>query len=82
MKRIACVFCLAFAFTLVLGVGPAWTFECPSLYAKCQELLKIKKNEEAKKLCEQGIKLHRAGEHDASVETLEAALEKLAKEKN
>ncbi len=81
MKRSASVFCLAFAFTLVLGVGPAWTFECPSLYAKCQELLKIKKNEEAKKFCEQGIKLLKAGEHDDAVEKLEAALEILKKEK-
>ncbi len=79
MKRSASVFCLAFAFTLVLGVGPAWTFECPSLYAKCQELLKIKKNEEAKKLCEQGIKLHKAGEHDDAVEKLEAGLDLLKK---
>ncbi len=79
MKRSASVFYLAFAFTLVLGVGPAWTFECPSLYAKCQELLKIKKNEEAKKLCEQGIKLHKAGEHDDAVEKLEAGLDLLKK---
>ncbi|MEE8242019.1 MAG: hypothetical protein V3R61_00875 [candidate division NC10 bacterium] len=79
MKRSASVFCLAFAFTLVLGVGPAWTFECPSLYAKCQELLKIKKNEEAKKFCEQGIKLHKAGEHDDAVEKLEAGLDLLKK---
>lgn len=79
MKRSASVFCLAFAFTLVLGVGPAWTFECPSLYAKCQELLKIKKNEEAMKLCEQGIKLHKAGEHDDAVEKLEAGLDLLKK---
>ncbi len=79
MKRSASVFYLAFAFTLVLGVGPAWTFECPSLYAKCQELLKIKKNEEAKKFCEQGIKLHKAGEHDDAVEKLEAGLDLLKK---
>jgi hypothetical protein len=65
----------------VLGVGPVSASDCPNLYAECQELLKIKKNEEVKKLCEQGIKLHKAGEHDASVETLEAALEKLAKKK-
>ncbi len=79
MKRSASVFCLVFAFTLVLGVGPAWTFECPSLYAKCQELLKTNKNEEAKKLCEQGIKLHKAGEHDDAVEKLEAGLDLLKK---
>ena len=81
MKKSASVFCLAFAFTLVLGVGPVSAFDCPNLYAQCQELLKIKKNEEVKKLCEQGIKLHKAGEHDDAVEKLEAALEILKKEK-
>lgn len=72
---------LAFAFTLVLRVGPVSAFDCPNLYAECQELLKTHKNEEVEKMCEEGIKLHKAGEHDASVEKLEAALKKLTKEK-
>lgn len=71
----------AFAFTLVLGVGPTWAFDCPNLYTECQELLKTTKNEEAKKMCEEGIKLHKAGEHDAAVEKLEAALDLLAEKK-
>ena len=81
MKRSASVLCLAFAVTLVLGVGPVSASDCPNLYAECQELLKTNKNKEIEKMCEEGIKLHQAGEHDASVEKLEAALEKLAKEK-
>ncbi|MFQ5656550.1 MAG: hypothetical protein ACE5G5_03345 [Candidatus Methylomirabilales bacterium] len=78
MKKRISALCLVFA--LGAGVGPAWAFECPDLYAECQELLKTKKNKEAEKMCEEGIKLHEAGNHDASVEKLEAALELLDKE--
>ncbi|MFQ5803976.1 MAG: hypothetical protein ACE5JQ_13865 [Candidatus Methylomirabilales bacterium] len=82
MKKAFPALYLAFAFALVLGVGPAWAYDCPNLYAECQELLKTQKNEEAKQMCEQGIKLHKAGEHDAAVEKLEAALELIQKQQN
>ena len=72
---------LAFAFTLVLGVSPTWAYDCPNLYAECQELLKTNKNEEVKKMCEEGIQLHKAGKHDAAVEKLEDALDLLAEKK-
>ena len=79
MRKVVCAVWLVFAFTLAISVSPAWAFECPDLYAECQDLLKTKKNKEAEKLCEEGIKLHEAGNHDASVETLETALEMLKK---
>lgn len=81
MKKGTAGLCLIFAFVLVLGTGPTWAFECPKLYAKCQELLKTQKNEEAARMCEEGIKLHKAGDHDASLDMLEAALEILEEEK-
>ncbi|MFQ5533148.1 MAG: hypothetical protein ACE5EP_04770, partial [Candidatus Methylomirabilales bacterium] len=71
MRKVVFALWLAFAFTLAFAVSPGVAFECPDLYAECQELLKTKKNKEAEKLCEEGIKLHEAGNHDASVETLE-----------
>ncbi|MFQ5990147.1 MAG: hypothetical protein ACE5K9_09555 [Candidatus Methylomirabilales bacterium] len=79
MKKGTFALCLAFAFTLVLGVDPVLAFECPDMYAECQELLKTKKNEEAKDLCEKGIKLHESGKHEEAVETLNAALDLLEK---
>ena len=77
MKKALIASSLVFVFTLGFAVAPAWAFECPSLYAECQELLKTKKNEKAEKLCEEGIKLHKAGDHDGAVEKLEAGLELL-----
>ncbi len=79
MRKSACALWLALAITFAFVVGPTRAFECPDLYAECQELLRSKKTQEAEKLCEEGIKLHDAGEHDASVEKLEAALELLEK---
>ena len=79
MRKVVIALWLAFVLTLTFAVSPGVAFECPDLYAECQELLKTKKNKEAEKLCEEGIKLHEAGNHDASVETLEAALEMLNK---
>ena len=77
MRKLGFAVCFTFAFAL----GPVWAFDCPNLYAECQELLKETKNEKAKKMCEEGIKLHEAGDHEASVEKLEAALEVLKKMK-
>lgn len=75
-KRVTASY-FAFAFALVCGAAPGWAFDCPNLYAECQELLKTIKNEKVAQMCEEGIKLHKTGEHDASVEKLEAALELL-----
>lgn len=81
MKKGTAGLFLVLAFILVLGIGPAWALECPTLYAECQELLKTIENEEAARMCEEGIRLHKAGDHDASVDILEAALEMLQEEK-
>lgn len=79
MRKVVIVLWLAFALTLAFAVSPGVAFNCPNLYAECQKLLKTTKNKEAEKLCEEGIKLHEAGNHGASVETLQAALEMLKK---
>ena len=65
------------AFALSVVAPSAWAKECPKLYKECQELLKTNPNAEAKKLCEEGIKLHEEGQHDKSVKTLREALSKL-----
>jgi len=80
MKNGASALSLAFILTLVLGVGSTWAFECPKLYAQCQELLKTVENEVAARMCEEGMRLHKAGDHDASVDKLEAALDILKEE--
>ena len=77
MKKGALTLWLALAFSLGFAAGPAWAFQCPDLYAECQQLLKTKKNEEAKKLCEEGIKLHETGDHEVAVDKLNAGLELL-----
>jgi outer membrane protein assembly factor BamD (BamD/ComL family) len=74
VKKGIVTLCLAFAFTLGLVLGPAWAYQCPGLYQECQEQLKTTKNDKAKSLCEQGIKLHDAGKHDEAVEKLNAGL--------
>jgi hypothetical protein len=79
VKRDIVTLWLAFAFSLGLVVGPAWAYQCPSLYQECQERLKTTENNKAKSLCEQGIKLHDAGKHDEALEKLNAGLALLKK---
>lgn len=77
MKREIVAWFLTAGVVLSLTAGPAWAKTCPKLYKQCQDALSKTPNEEAKKLCEEGIKLHEEGKHDESVATLTAGLEKL-----
>lgn len=84
MRRVAIVMALAVA--LVLGFGPltAWANTCPILYERCQQVIKQSKadagvKQQVKKMCEDGIGLHRSGKHKESVEKLNEALGLLEK---
>ena len=77
MKRIV----LAAALTLGLA-GPAFANQCPTLMAKIDEAMKTATVDDATKaqimdLYNKGKAEHEAGQHDASVSDLNAALKLL-----
>jgi len=51
--------------------------QVPKLYQQCQDRLKKDpKNEEAKELCEEGMKLHREGKQEEAIKTIQEGLTK------
>ena len=61
----------------VAAVSSASAFDCPNLYAKCQDALQKSPNNEAAKLCEEGIQLHKQGKHEEAIARLTQGLQKL-----
>lgn len=57
--------------------GASKTQQAPQLYQQCQERLQKNPNEEAKKLCDEGMELHRQGKQDEAIKTLKQGLEKI-----
>ncbi|HEX9899414.1 MAG TPA: hypothetical protein VGC81_09310 [Candidatus Methylomirabilis sp.] len=83
MKKVALP--LLVAFVLGLSTLPAaWAQQqqqqppqAAKLYQQCQEQLKKDPaNEEAKKLCDEGMKLLREGKQEEAVKMIQAGLEK------
>ncbi len=90
MRKPLVMIALAVAATWSLGAPAAWAFRCPKLYKQCQEALKTSTadaatKEEAKKMCEEGITIHKnatgAADHDKSIAILNEALALLGIEK-
>jgi hypothetical protein len=74
---------LAVVMSWSLGTPAALAKTCAKLYKECQEVLKTSKadaatKEKAKKMCEEGIELHRNGksaaDHEKSVAIQKEAL--------
>ncbi len=80
MKKVA--LSLLVAFGLSLSILPAaWAQQqqqpqAPQLYQQCQERLKQAPNEEAKKLCDEGMQLLREGKQEEAVKAIQAGLAK------
>jgi predicted negative regulator of RcsB-dependent stress response len=56
---------------------PSQNMQAPNLYQQCQDRLKKDpKNEEAKQLCEEGMKLHREGKQEEAIRTIQEGLTK------
>ncbi len=56
---------------------PLQNSPAPKLYQQCQDRLKKDpKNEEAKELCEEGMKLHREGKQEEAIKTIQEGLTK------
>ena len=56
---------------------PPQDSQAPKLYQQCQDRLKKDpKNEEAKELCEEGMKLHREGKQEEAIKTIQEGLTK------
>lgn len=53
------------------------TPQAPQLYQQCQERLQRNPNEEAKKLCEEGMEFYRQGKQDEAIKTLKQGLDKI-----
>jgi len=82
------VFPLLVAFGLSLSVFPAISAaqqqqprgtegqQAPQLYQQCQERLKEKPNEEARELCDEGMKLHQQGKKEEAVQKIQEGLAK------
>jgi len=82
MKKVALSLLVAFGFSL-LAVSAVWAVEktgdqqVPRLYQQCQERLrKDPKNEEAKKLCDEGMRLNREGKQEEAIRTIQDGLAK------
>jgi uncharacterized protein HemX len=81
MKRVALPLLVAFGLGLpTLPVAWAQQQQQPQaakLYQQCQEQLKKDPgNEEAKKLCDEGMRLLREGKQEEAVKTIQAGLAK------
>ncbi len=51
--------------------------QVPRLYQQCQDRLKQDpKNQEAKALCDEGMKLHREGKQEEAIKTIQEGLSK------
>lgn len=79
MRKAAIVMALSVASVLSVGAPAAWANTCPILYERCQEAIKQSKadtavKQQVKKMCEDGIGLHKSGKHKESVEKLNEAL--------
>ncbi len=83
MRKLGVMIALAVAMTWGLGTPAAWAKKCPKLYKQCQEALKTSTadaatKENANKMCEEGMALHKnatgAADHDKSIAILNEAL--------
>jgi len=82
VKKVVVLTLLVFAVSLIWMPSAAWAFRCTKLYKEALELIDKggkapKVLEEAKKLAEEGIRLHAEGKHKESVKVLNKALEML-----
>jgi uncharacterized protein HemX len=81
MKKVAIPLLVAFGLSLST-LPAAWAQQkqqpqAAQLYQQCQEQLKKDPgNEEAKKLCDEGMRLLREGKQEEAVKTIQAGLEK------
>jgi uncharacterized protein HemX len=81
MKKVALPLLVAFGLSLS-SLPAAWAQQqqepqAAKLYQQCQEQLKKDPgNEEAKKLCDEGMKLLREGKQEEAVNTIQAGLAK------
>ncbi len=82
MKKIALVTMSVFAFTLALGLSPAWAKTCPKLIKQANDAMakggmEKAKMDDAKKLVAESQSLHEKGQHAQSEEKAKAALKLL-----
>jgi len=57
--------------------APAPEPQAPRLYQQCQDRLKLDpKNQEAKALCDDGMRLYREGKQEEAIKTIEEGLTK------
>jgi len=84
MKKVALSLLLVLGLYL-LAVPASWAQQqrplqnpqAPKLYQQCQDRLKKDpKNEEAKELCEEGMRLHREGKQEEGIKAIQEGLTK------
>jgi len=85
MKKVALSLLVAFGLSLP-AVTAAWAQQkpapapdpqVPKLYQQCQDRLKLDpQNQEAKALCDEGMKLHREGKQEEAIKTIQEGLAK------
>lgn len=56
--------------------APAPGSDAPKLYQQCQDRLKKDPNEDAKRLCEEGMKQYREGKQEEGIKTIQEGLGK------
>ena len=80
MKKMAFPVLVAFGLSLsALPAGSAGLEEgqqAPQLYQQCQERLQQDPNEEARQLCDEGMRLHEQGQQEEAVQKIQEGLAK------
>ena len=85
MKKIALVTMTVFAFTLALGLAPAWAGTCPKFIKQANDAMakggmEKAKMDDAKKLVAESQGFHDKGQHAQALEKVKAALKLLGVE--